>query len=114
VGGAVQQARVLQLATSISMVLSTADDRRDSVPTSQMCTPGSDEIAFGTTLKIIKAIPTSCDVGPEMDQPGVCKCVGTMVPPAETGDAEQRDRWFGRSPRYDVGPAYRSVLSGPD
>jgi hypothetical protein len=37
------------------------------------------------------------------DQEGVCRCVSRTLGPAKRGDAESRERWFGRSPRYFPG-----------
>jgi hypothetical protein len=41
----------------------------------------------------------------ERDRSGVCRCLCRTLRPAETGGAEQRERWFRRSPRRRMGSA---------
>lgn len=46
-------------------------------------------------------IPTTKERGRETDRSRVCACLCRTLRPAETGQVEQRERWFGRSPRYN-------------
>ncbi len=44
---------------------------------------------------------------------GVCTCIGKGLRLAETGEEEQRERWFGRSPRYEPIGALTVTVRAP-
>ncbi len=64
-----------------------------------------------TRVKIALVSRSSSELGSGNGPERVCACLCRRLRPAETGEAEHGERWFGRSPRYSTGSGNRSLTA---